>query len=127
MKVTAILDGLKSKNPNFEHAMIDKSSDNLILKDGTVVSYYGDENDGPNDCFNYADWSSLEDTGFFDDDSVKAETVKIDVCDDYGFRLNGYFVNCYSVQNGYYTDELTISVDNDEKNIHFKVDCISCE
>lgn len=114
MKMTAILNGLPLKNKNFESSMIDQY-DRLILKDGTIIEYFGDENNGPNDCFNYADWSSLEDTGFFED-NITAENLKIESC-EYGFKINGYFVACYSVQNGYYTNVLTVTAKKDDKVI----------
>ena len=112
MKMTAFLDGLKIKNPNY----YDNHDDTLVLSDGTTISFYGDENDGPNDCYNYADWSALEDTGFFEDTTITADTLKIEAC-DYGVRINGYFVPCYSCQNGYYTNAIEIVATKDGKEI----------
>jgi len=112
MKMTAFLDGLTLKNPNY----YDNHDDTLVLSDGTVISFYGDENDGPNDCYNYADWSALEDTGFFEDTTITADTLKIEAC-EYGVKINGYFVPCYSCQNGYYTDAIEIIATKDGKEI----------
>jgi len=113
MKMTALLGGLTIKNKSY----YDKANDdNLHLWDGTEISFEGDENDGPNDCYNYADWSALCDTGFFEDKSVNAETLYLEKC-EYGFRINGYFVPCYSVQNGYYTNQITIIAIKDGEEI----------
>lgn len=103
MKMTAMFNGLKIHNSEYYEK---ENSDILELKDGTVIYFECYENDGPNDCYNYADWSALEDTGFFNDD-INHENLKLEAC-DYGFRINGYFVPCYSSQNGYYTDEIDI-------------------
>ena len=84
MKMTAFLNGLTIKNPNY----YDNHDDTLVLSDGTVISFYGDENDGPNDCYNYADWSALEDTGFFEDKTITAETLKLEAC-EYGVKIIG--------------------------------------
>lgn len=55
----------------------------------------------------YADWDALKDTTFDVDefDDVKIEKVK-----EAGFRINGYFVPCYNIQNGYYNDELELII-----------------
>lgn len=118
MKMSAMFNGLKLKNPNYYDNAED---DSLHLWDGTIISFYGDENDGPNDCYNYADWSALEDTGFFQDKSVCADNLKLEAC-EYGFRINGYFVPCYSCQNGYYTNQISISAyDVNKKEIAYLV------
>ena len=114
MKMTAILEGLKLKNSSYYENR--ENSDVLILSDGTEISFDCFENDGPNDCYNYADWSALEDTGFFEDTTITADTLKIDAC-DYGVRINGYFVPCYSCQNGYYTSAIEIIATKDGKEI----------
>lgn len=114
MKMTALFEGLEVKNSKFydTHDL----DGGLRLRDGTSIWFYGEENNGPNDCYNYADWSALEDTGFFEDTSITAETLKLEPC-EYGFRINGYFVPCYSCQNGYYTSALTIRAEKDNKLI----------
>lgn len=115
MKMTAFLNGLNIKNPNYYEKR--ENSDVLVLSDGTEITFDGDENDGPNDCYNYADWSALEDTGFFEDKTITAETLKLEPVEPYGFRINGYFVPCYSCQNGWYTSILTITAKKDGKVI----------
>lgn len=104
MKMTAIFNGLKVANENYYDA---KKDDDLHLWDGSRICFDCYENNGPNDCYNYADWSALEGTGFFEDKSIRADTLYLEAC-EYGFRINGYFVPCYSSQNGYYTDQITI-------------------
>lgn len=113
MKFQVLFEGLKCANKNYYDK---ENSDVLILSDGTRISFYGEENDGPNDCYNYADWSALEDTGFFEDTTITAKTLNIEAC-DYGVKINGYFVPCYSCQNGYYTDDLTIIAEKDGKTV----------
>ena len=103
MKMTAMINGLKIHNSEYYEK---ENSDILELKDGTIIYFDCYENDGPNDCYNYADWSALEDTGFFNED-INHKNLVLEKC-DYGFRINGYFVPCYSSQNGYYTDEIDI-------------------
>jgi len=112
MKMTAIFEGMPIKNPNY----YDTHGDTLILSDGTEINFFGEENDCSNDCYNYADWSALEDTGFFEDKTITAKTLKLEEC-DYGFKINGYFVPCYSVQNGYYTSFITITAKDQNGNI----------
>lgn len=117
MKMTALLYGfpLKNRDAIGKNARI-ADNGGLLLKDGTEISYLGEENGGPNDCYNYADWTALEDTGFFEDD-ITAENLKIEKCEDSGLRINGYFVPCYSVQNGWYDNELDIKAVKDGKTV----------
>ena len=60
------------------------------------------------DCceYNYADFESLNDTTIFDEYFDK---LVFEVIEGIGFRLNGYLVNCYSIQNGYYSSWVDIS------------------
>lgn len=89
------------KNPNY----YDKTKDdNLYLNDGTVIKF----EDAGDWSYNYADWSALEDTGFFQDTSINKDTLKLELC-NYGFTINGYFVPCYSWQNGWYSTDIHIS------------------
>jgi hypothetical protein len=55
----------------------------------------------------YADWSSLNDTGFFEQEFTQ---ITLDFVKDVGFRINGYTVHCYNSQNGYYGSDLTLIV-----------------
>lgn len=118
--MTALFNGLTIKNPNYYENR--ENSDVLVLSDGTEITFDGEENSGPNDCYNYADWSALEDTGFFEDKTITAKTLKLERVEPYGFRINGYFVPCYSSQNGYYTSMLTITAKKGNKVIA-TIDC----
>ena len=57
------------------------------------------------DCceHNYADFKSLLDTSIM---GVEHNTISFDDWEG-GIRINGYAVNCYSDQNGYYSTEIT--------------------
>lgn len=69
---------------------------------------------------NYADWEQLEESALsydFDEDSFKI------VPNDYGFRFGDksrtFFVPCYTIQNGYYSSDVTIVYcDKDDKIIN---------
>lgn len=64
----------------------------------------------------YADWSSLDDTTFYDTVFYK---IQIEFIKNVGFRINGYLVNCYNCQNGYYSSglDLIIEYPNGKKTI----------
>lgn len=71
--------------------------------------------------YNYPDFKSLDDTGFWeqDFDELTFETF------EGGVRINGYTLNCYSEQNGYYSDELDFYVKDKDGNIinHLIISC----
>lgn len=79
----------------------------LELTDGRTIVANHDS-----DCceYNYADWSSLDDTGFYQENFFNKKII-IDEWEG-GFRINGYAVNCYSQQNGYYSNAITVKVFN---------------
>ena len=72
------------------------------FRDGSKIEFY----DSGQDCYstNYADFTSLKDTGFEDNlyRMIIIETVEL------GVKINGYFVPCYSMQNGYYSTQIDI-------------------
>jgi len=70
-----------------------------------IVEFFHDS-----DCCenNFADLTALNDTTFMTDEF---KTLIIETC-EYGYRVNGYFVPCYSIQNGYYSEEVTCSLKN---------------
>jgi len=70
----------------------------------------------------YADWSSLEDTGFY---SQEFNQVYIEFVEDVGFRINGYTVHCYNSQNGYYSSDLRLHVKKDGLTI-VEIDITDC-
>lgn len=85
----------------------------IIFEDGSKISY-----DHEQDCCedNYADFEQLDDiarNAVFDTKHMVFEAVPKS-----GFRFgnpgNMFFIPCYSEQNGYYTDEISIYY-NDEK------------
>lgn len=79
----------------------DLDSTDLYFDDGSSV-----RTDHYQNCceHNYADWTSLDDTGFWETDFKE---IEIDSWSG-GFRINGYSVNCYSEQNGYYSYDLEV-------------------
>lgn len=70
----------------------------------------------------YADWSSLDDTGF---DTQIFDELIIEKVDDVGFRINGYTVHCYNNQNGYYSSELSLFVLDNQIEI-LNIDITGC-
>ena len=84
-----------------------KYDEELKFTDGRVIKAYHEA-----DCCeqNYADWGSLFDTGFFEENFFGKKLV-IDEWEG-GFRINGYAVNCYSEQNGYYSSDITVEIYN---------------
>ena len=85
------------------------TEEEIIFRNGNTISF-----DHEQDCceYNYADFKQLEPEAFeydFDED------LKFEAC-NYGFRFgdNGrmFYIPCYSLQNGYYTDEVDIYYKN---------------
>ena len=85
----------------------------IKLKDGTTIKDFHIQDCCESVC---ADFEALEDTTFNPDD-ITYETLEIDTNLDHGFIINGYFVPCYDIQNGYYSGnlELIITKPNGEK------------
>lgn len=78
------------------------------------------------DCceYNYADWSSLDDTGFYDEEFLEENFVMEKW--DGGFRINRYTVNCYSAQNGYYSADLDVDLSDKDGKVLWSA-IIDCE
>ena len=79
----------------------------------------------------YADFSALEDTTFFDELKGKNLTAKevannIELVEGNGFRIFGYFVPCYNVQDGYYSDNLTLIITEEHEKNKIKIDLTNC-
>lgn len=94
-------------------AKITEFYENLIkFDDGTAIIAFHSQ-----DCceHNYADCEQLDDIARNTDfDTSKLE---IDILQDQGFRFGNkpgkmFFVPCYSVQNGYYSTTLDISINS---------------
>lgn len=83
----------------------------LMLSDGTVIDFVHDQ-----DCCEdvYADIQALKDTGFEDDMTITKQTLKFELVEGYGIRMNGYGIPCYNKQNGYYSDHITVSVNGEQ-------------
>jgi hypothetical protein len=79
----------------------------------------------------YADFSALEDTTFFDELKGKNLTAKeiannIELVEGKGFRIFGYFVPCYNVQDGYYSSNLTLIITEEHEKNKIKIDLTNC-
>ena len=76
------------------------AEDRITLSNGCYIEATHEQ-----DCceHNYADFKCLLDTSIM---GVEHNTICFD---DWvgGIRINGYAVNCYSDQNGYYSTEIT--------------------
>ena len=75
----------------------------VLFDNGHRIVHYHEQ-----DCceFNYADFTSLKDTTFETDEHADIDLEEV----INGVRINGHFVPCYSVQNGYYSDDVSIQV-----------------
>lgn len=91
----------------------------IVFDNGNVLYDYHEQ-----DCceHNYADWEQLEKHALnynFDE-----ETFKI-IPNDYGFRFGDknrtFFIPCYSEQDGYYSDEVTISYVDKDDNVLLEI------
>jgi hypothetical protein len=84
--------------------IIEITEEGIKFNNGIEVKHYHEQ-----DCCEevYADWKQLEDTNIMERefDDVNIEKVK-----GSGFRINGYFVPCYNVQNGYYSSALELHI-----------------
>lgn len=77
------------------------TEDHVFFENGYVLGH----EHYPECCeYNYADFTSLNDTVFEDTvwDEISLQS------DEDTVLVNGYVVNCYSVQNGYYTTAVDI-------------------
>ena len=94
--------------------LLTKITDEYIeFSDGKKITYFHDQ-----ECCecNFADFKALE--------NIVQEMEGFDLpltferIDGLGFRFGNkyemYFVPCYSFQNGYYTDEITIKFDGED-------------
>ena len=97
-------------------AKIIKLEENYLeFDDGTVITCDHDQ-----DCceYNYADFEQLDDIAKAYDFNTKA--LKFEAVDQYGFRFGShpnrmFFVPCYSSQNGYYTYNIDVYLNNEFK------------
>lgn len=73
----------------------------ILFSNGSRLAYYH----YPDCCeYNYAEFESLDDTGFWE---AEFDKISLEVSNG-GFKINGFHVNCYSSQSGYYSNEVTI-------------------
>ena len=94
--------------PRLHHiTSVNEGNDTLKLADGTKIVFYHSQ-----DCCEevYADLTALEDTGFFEDTSIRFNNLYFEKVDGYGIRLNGYGIPCYNTQNGYYNSDITVAI-----------------
>lgn len=95
------------------------SHDGVELYNGIKVTDYHDQ-----ECCEcvFADWNALKDTTFENEifNNVKIEKIK-----DSGFKINGYFVPCYNIQNGYYSSDLELRIIYPDGEIEY-IDLLEC-
>lgn len=84
----------------------------IEFDNGNMITFDHDQN-----CCetNYADFEQLEERAR---DVEFMENLKFEVVDFYGFRFgNGgsemFFIPCYSIQNGYYSSDVSIYYDGE--------------
>ena len=100
--------------------VVKRDSGGVEFTDGTTITHFHDQ-----DCCEdvYADWSSLDDTGFDDTEFTK---IVIKGNPLVGIVLNEFAVNCYNSQNGYYSDELKLIINTSNKDT-IKIDITEFE
>ena len=97
----------------------------MIIKlndEGLVIGHISIHDDHYQGCCenNFADWGSLKDTTIIDAIRMRYESLgmELTVADvirnievvEYGFKVFGHMLNCYSHQNGYYSTEIHLDV-----------------
>jgi hypothetical protein len=96
-----------------------RDEESIVFDNGTVITYSHNQ-----DCceYNFADFSQLDNTGF--DEFNFPDKLTIEIVDEFGFRVNGFFIPCYSDQNGYYSSDIDICVSYpDETYSNFNFCC----
>ncbi len=95
------------------------TDEKIFFSDESFIDFNHDA-----DCCenNYADFTSVNDSILL---GVPLERLDLEAS-EYGFLLNGYLVNCYSEQNGYYSDEVSIYYKNKYGGIILALDT-TCE
>ena len=84
-----------------EIEIVEISGEVIELSNGDLIKH----DYSPLCCeYNYADFRSLEDTTIIGQKFNELVFEK----SEYGFLLNGHLVNCYSEQNGYYSQDVDI-------------------
>ena len=102
--------------------------DRITFDDGSYISY-----DHEQDCceYNYADFSVLDVMLGRDKDYIEFDSFEITTVDDGGFLIklklankrllcapyHNIFIPCYSEQNGYYSDDITIIYSDKNNNV----------
>lgn len=102
--------------------------DRITFDDGSYISY-----DHEQDCceYNYADFSVLDVMLGSDKDYMEFDSFEIDTVDDGGFLIklklaskrvlcapyHNIFIPCYSEQNGYYSNDITIIYSDKNNNV----------
>ena len=101
------------------------TEDYIEFDNGNRITYSHDQ-----DCCeqNYADFSQLDDIATITDFD---ENLHFEFVNKFGFRFGNlpnkmFFVPCYSFQNGYYSDEITIHY-NDVEMLSFSCEFVKCE
>lgn len=85
----------------------------ILFDNGNRITYYHD----PECCeWNYADFENLDDIARNTDFD---ENLDFEFVEDEGFRFGNkpykmFFVPCYSVQNGFYSCEITIRYNGED-------------
>ena len=92
-------------------AKIIEAGENILRFDNGVEIYC----DHTQECCenNYADFTQLDDIARSRD--FDTDNLEIEILENQGFRFgnkpfNMHFIPCYSVQNGYYTTKLDITI-----------------
>jgi len=96
-----------------------RNQNSIVFDNATTITYSHNQ-----DCCedNFADFSQLDNTGF--DEFNFPDKLTIEIVDEFGFRVNGFFIPCYSDQNGYYSSDIDICVYYpDGSNVDFNFNC----
>ena len=88
------------------------SEDEILFSNGSRLTF-----DHVQGCCEhvYAEFRALLDTPAMSFEF--SDNPPIEVVDGSGFRIEGWFVPCYNVQNGYYSSNLTLYFGTPDKNV----------
>lgn len=96
--------------------------DTIRLSDDTTITCYAPmQYDSEENADNYADFSSLEGTSF-DNANITKENLVIKKVGPNGISINGYYVKCKSMQDGYHDMPNTLDIYINDK-YQFSVEC----
>ena len=84
------------------YTIVKVNDTHLVFSNSAEITYYHEQ-----DCCEevYADFKAVDDYGL---NAVFHGEPVIEFCKDAGIRINGAFIPCYNLQNGWYSGNLDL-------------------